>query len=204
MVTRMGMVPTLTNCCLFSSGTWNMDFNQWPNRQGGVGNWVLNAPEWVILSSTLVTFCCPCISLDQASQVRGTRAPDLAIFVLLLLCPFVFFVLSYLVRIIILYLYSASILYYWHLPLTGLPYLPEITEISILSSLTAKYLSACFYLPYSDRLSHGSLPSRPLTPLDSPPYYNTYMSLSYDPIRLIFVAVDASPYCAPSGAFCRS
>ena len=122
----------------------------------------------------------------------------------LLLCPFIFFVLSYLVRIIILYLYSASILYYQHLPLTGHLYLPEITEISILSSLTAKYLSVRFHLLYSDRLSHGSLPSCPLTPLDSPPYCNTYASLSYDPIRLIFVAVDASPYCAPSGAFCRS
>ena len=121
-----------------------------------------------------------------------------------LLRPFIFFVLSYLVRIIVLYLYSASILYYQHLPLTGLPYLPEITEISILSSLTTKYLSARFYLIYSDRLSHGSLPSCPLTPLDSPPYYNTYASLSYDPIQLIFVAVDASPHCAPSGAFCRS
>ena len=103
-----------------------------------------------------------------------------------------------------LYLYSTSILYYRHLPLTGHPYLPEITEISILSSLTAKYLSARFHLLYSDRLSHGSLPSRPLTPLDSPPYYYAYASLSYDPIRLISVAVDASPYYAPSGAFCRS
>ena len=57
-----------------------------------------------------------------------------------MLRPFIFFVLSYLVRIIVLYLYSVSILYYRHLPLTGHPYLPEITEISILSSLTAKYL----------------------------------------------------------------
>ena len=122
----------------------------------------------------------------------------------ILLCPFIFFVLSYLVRIIVLYLYSTSILYYRHLLLTRHPYLPEITEISILSSLTAKYLSAHFHLLYSDRLSHGLLPSRPLTPLDSPPYYNTYASLSYNPIRLIFVAVDASPYCAPSGAFYRS
>jgi hypothetical protein len=121
-----------------------------------------------------------------------------------MLRPFIFFVLSYLVRIIVLYLYSVSILYYQHLPLTRHPYLPEITEILILSSLTAKYLSAHFYLLYLDRLSHGSLPSRLLTPLDSPPYYNTYASLSYDPIRLIFVAVNASPYCAPSGAFCRS
>ena len=130
--------------------------------------------------------------------------PMLNVGLLWVLRPFVFFVLSYLVRIIVLYLYSASILYYQHLPLTGLPYLPEITEISILSSLTAKYPSAHFHLLYSDRLSHGSLPSCPLTPVDSPPYYNTYASLSYDLIRLIFVAVDALPYCAPSGAFCRS
>jgi len=121
-----------------------------------------------------------------------------------MLHPFVFFVLSYLVRIIILYLYSASILYYQHLPLTRHLYLPEITEISILSSLTAKYLSVHFCLLYSDRLSHSSLPLHPSTPLDSPPYYYAYASLSYDPIRLISVAVDASPYCAPSGAFCRS
>jgi hypothetical protein len=77
------MVPALTNCCLFSSGTRNMNFHQWPNRWGGVGNRVLNAPEWVILSSAPVAFRCPRISLDRASRVRGTRAPDLAIFVLL-------------------------------------------------------------------------------------------------------------------------
>jgi len=67
--------------------------------------------------------------------------------------PFVFLVLSYLVRITILYLYSVSILYYRHLLLTR--HLSEITEILILSSLTAKY-PLHFYLLYSDRLSHGS------------------------------------------------
>ena len=67
--------------------------------------------------------------------------------------PFVFLVLSYLVHITILYLYSTSILYYWHLLLTG--HLPKITEISILSSLTAKY-PLHFYLLYLDRLSHSS------------------------------------------------
>jgi len=43
-----------------------------------------------------------------------------------------------------------------------------------------------------------------LAPVDSPPYYYTYVLLSYNPIRLISIAVDVSPYCAPSGAFCRS
>jgi len=61
---------------------------------------------------------------------------DLETGVMLCLC---FLVLSYLVYIIVLYLYSASILYYQHLLLTG--HLPEITKISILSSLTAKYHS---------------------------------------------------------------
>jgi len=46
--------------------------------------------------------------------------------------PFCLVILSYLVRVIILYLYSTSILYYQHLLLTR--HLPEITEISILSS----------------------------------------------------------------------
>jgi hypothetical protein len=50
-------------------------------REGEIG--ILNAPEWVILSSAPVAFRCTRISLDRASRVRGTRAPDLAIFVLL-------------------------------------------------------------------------------------------------------------------------
>jgi len=44
---------------------------------------MLNEPEWVILSSAPVAFRWTRMSLDRASRVRGTRAPDLAIFVLL-------------------------------------------------------------------------------------------------------------------------
>ena len=44
---------------------------------------ILNEPEWVILRSAPVAFRWTRISLDRASRVRGTRAPDLAIFVLL-------------------------------------------------------------------------------------------------------------------------
>jgi hypothetical protein len=36
-----------------------------------------------MLSSAPVAFRCTRMSLDRASRVRGTRAPDLAIFVLL-------------------------------------------------------------------------------------------------------------------------
>jgi len=44
---------------------------------------MLNEPEWVMLSSAPVAFRWTRMSLDRASRVRGTRAPDLAIFVLL-------------------------------------------------------------------------------------------------------------------------
>lgn len=78
------MAPALTNCCLFSSGIRDMKFYQWPPGRGGraeIGT--LNEPEWVILSSAPVAFRCTRMSLDRASRVRGTSAPDLAIFVLL-------------------------------------------------------------------------------------------------------------------------
>ena len=70
---------------LLSVFIWNMEY-EFPSmafrREGGeIG--ILNAPEWVILSSAPVAFRCTRISLDRASRVRGTRAPDLAIFVLL-------------------------------------------------------------------------------------------------------------------------
>jgi len=157
-----------------------------------------------MLAGNILVICIfldTCWSLFSCGAVLGAEVCSSSGVFCYALC---FLVLSYLVHIIVLYLYSASILYYRHFPLTGHSHLPEITKISILSSLTAKYLSARFHLLYLDRLSHGSLPLHPLTPLDSPPYYYAYALLSYDPIRLIFVAVDASPYCAPSGAFCRS
>lgn len=40
-------------------------------------------PECVILSNAPVAFRCTRISFDLANRVSGTRAPDLAIFVLL-------------------------------------------------------------------------------------------------------------------------
>ena len=42
-----------------------------------------NAPEWVILSSAPVALRWTRMSLERASRVRGTRAPDFAILVLL-------------------------------------------------------------------------------------------------------------------------
>ena len=56
--TRTGIAPAATSCCLFSS-------------------------EWVMLSSAPVAFLWTRMSLDRASRVRGTSAPDLAILFLL-------------------------------------------------------------------------------------------------------------------------
>ena len=44
---------------------------------------MIDSPEWVIFSSAPVALRCTRMSLDRASRVRGTRAPDLAILVLL-------------------------------------------------------------------------------------------------------------------------
>lgn len=41
------------------------------------------SPEWVIFNKAPVAFRCTRISFERASRVRGTKAPDLAILVLL-------------------------------------------------------------------------------------------------------------------------